>query len=679
MQIAYNPDGGIKKITLPDSSSIDYAYNGPLLTAVQRKNPSGTTQYQHTYNTYDLSGNLLEASLINNLGELTSRYTLKGQPREQKTPYYSESLEYDPMNNIISKSYQDTLGKETNQYGYDALRQMKEESGYFNHQYTSDSLYNRSSKDGAKYTLNSLNCILSDGDANYTYDACGNVTSYNKNNKAYSFAYDALDRLTTLKIDDTTYAYTYDEQNRCITRDVTSGETISEKILFIGQCDIGTTDQNGQIKNLRVTGKGKGAEIGAAIALELKGEVFAPIHDHQGSIIALIDSNGKARESYRYSAFGEEAIFDDSGSQITDTEIDNPWRFSSKRKEADFNLFGRRFYNPDLGRWLTPDPAGHEAGPNLYAYVSNSPLSHFDQFGFLEEGERGFSFASIRDSLRDGWNACRDFLSRGFESANEGVSSLGRGISAVGNEIPIPGVRDAVRWVGHVMENRTLSGFEFSHTINRSFSEASKGDPHSSGKVASVLFNGVLTTKEEARQMRDDLSLLFAMCEVNLAYNGTIGALGDLLECAFNKLGLTSSAVNVAVETLRSAINKVGGVGSGGTVKADAHSQGGIILNLALTYLTAEEKAMICVTTYGSGTLIKPEGLRSCVNYVSERDLIPLIGDPIGYAAAKMGLRPDVIFLKPIEKGWLEHGFNCETYKMAREENWKSFQKKYCQ
>lgn len=679
MQIIYNPDGGLKKVTLPDLSSIDYIYNGPLLTNVERKTPNGTTQYQHTYNAYDLSGNPLEASLINNLGELTSRYTLKGQPKEQKTDYYSESLTYDPMNNIISKSYQDTLGQESNKYAYDSLNQMKEESGHFSHQYTNDSLYNRSSKDGKKYTLNSLNSLLSDGEADYSYDACGNVTAYTKNNKSYSFKYDALDRLTTLKIDATTYAYTYDEQNRCITRQVTSGDTLSEKILFVGQCDIGTTDLNGKIKNLRVIGKGKGAEIGAAIAIELNGEVFAPLHDHQGNVIALIDSSGKPQESYRYSAFGEEAIFDASGTQITDSEIGNPWRFSSKRKEADFNLFGRRFYNPDLGRWLTPDPIGHEAGPNLYAYVSNSPLSHIDLFGFLEEEEKGISFASLREFCRDTWNSCRDFISRGFESAKEGVSTLGRGVSAIGHEIPFPEAREVVRMIGHAMENGTLRGFEFSYNLNRSGCYSLGRQSDTNNKVGHVLLNGMNNTLEAVFKVAEEESARFDNCNVHIGYNGTSGTLWDFAECIIHKLGVKNEAVDAAVTAIRKGIYDAGGVGNGGVVKIHNHSQAGLILDLALTFFTDDEKSMFYITTFGSAKLINPNGLESCINYVSKNEWVSWFADYPGYRAAQMGLRPDVIFLEPIEEGWVEHGINCKTYEEARDNDAKRFRKRYLQ
>jgi hypothetical protein len=49
--------------------------------------------------------------------------------------------------------------------------------------------------------------------------------------------------------------------------------------------------------------------------------------------------------------------------------------------------FGRRFYSPEFGRWLTPDPVGFADGMNLYAFVHNDPLTHFDEYGLLDFGQ----------------------------------------------------------------------------------------------------------------------------------------------------------------------------------------------------------------------------------------------------------------------------------------------------
>ena len=123
-------------------------------------------------------------------------------------------------------------------------------------------------------------------------------------------------------------------------------------------------------------GLGIKGDIGTAVAMEIRGTVYAPLHDFGGNVIALLSSDGQMAESYEIDAFGKEKI---SSPPI------NPWRFSSKRNEEGLVFFGLRFYDPSLGRWLTPDPTGFTDGSNLYAYVRNSPLNRLDLFGLASE------------------------------------------------------------------------------------------------------------------------------------------------------------------------------------------------------------------------------------------------------------------------------------------------------
>jgi RHS repeat-associated core domain len=126
----------------------------------------------------------------------------------------------------------------------------------------------------------------------------------------------------------------------------------------------------------------------------LNQKVFAPLHDLQGNLTALIPIDGSKPSFYRYSAFGEEKNY---GPTLS------PWRFSSKRSDAETKLvyYGRRFYMPYLGRWLTPDPAGFTDGMNLYGFVHNEPLLHFDVYGLWLEPRPPGSFDS--STILRGW------------------------------------------------------------------------------------------------------------------------------------------------------------------------------------------------------------------------------------------------------------------------------------
>ena len=48
---------------------------------------------------------------------------------------------------------------------------------------------------------------------------------------------------------------------------------------------------------------------------------------------------------------------------------------------AGSQLLGARYYDPTLGRFLSPDPIGHAGGLNLYGYCGNDPVNTVDPSG----------------------------------------------------------------------------------------------------------------------------------------------------------------------------------------------------------------------------------------------------------------------------------------------------------
>jgi RHS repeat-associated protein len=48
-------------------------------------------------------------------------------------------------------------------------------------------------------------------------------------------------------------------------------------------------------------------------------------------------------------------------------------------EETGLVYFGARWYDPEVGRWITPDPA--EDGENWYAFCNNNPLRYTDEEG----------------------------------------------------------------------------------------------------------------------------------------------------------------------------------------------------------------------------------------------------------------------------------------------------------
>jgi len=371
LKLHYSHDkaGRVQELTLPDNSKIGYKYSPTFLESIKRIK-GGEEIYRHKITSRDLSGHIQSCLLPQNAGTITYNYDkLNRRTKTIHDKFKEEALSFDPVGNLLELQ----TGDDHRSFRYDFLSQLIEEKGQTSHTYSYDSLYNRLSQDDRPYRVNSLHSVLSDSKRNFTYDHRGNRTSQDN----ISYKYDALDRLIKVRIGDKTITYTYDAFNRRLTK------SDGTNYLYALDNEIGTVNSDGQITELRLLGEGLGAEIGAAVTIELANTLYIPLHDRQGNVTTLLDTQGQVVDRYRYDAFGNETIHS--------RKTTNPWSFSSKRVDEETGLinFGRRYYDPTLGKWLTQDPLGLKAGPNLYAYVVNNPMTKIDLYGlFAVEFER---------------------------------------------------------------------------------------------------------------------------------------------------------------------------------------------------------------------------------------------------------------------------------------------------
>lgn len=377
----YDLTDRLKTITLSDGTGISYTYDAAHLKEVSRLDTSGNIQYTHKYTEHDLSGNNSEMKFANGTTQANHFDSLHRVKSSSMPTKIASDFDYDFAGNLKQKNHHDSIGTSKTHYTYDDLYQLTSENDETKtepkHTYEWDSLNNRLAKDANKYTVNTLNQLIDQTNCHYIYDDNGNLKSKQQGDNVTTYKYDPLDRLIEVDNKSSKTTYTYDAFNRRLSKTV-DNKTI--QYIYQGQNEIGAVQDN-KIIELRLLGTGKGAEIGAAVAIELNHTPYIPLHDIQGSVIALLNMSGNLVETYRYTAFGESE---------QESIVHNPWRFSSKRydPETGFIYFGRRYYDPETGRWVTPDPEGFVDGPNLYAYVHNNPLTHFDLYGLFDRVQR---------------------------------------------------------------------------------------------------------------------------------------------------------------------------------------------------------------------------------------------------------------------------------------------------
>lgn len=379
----YDDAGRCAKYTLPNGSSVQYIYDSLHLRTINRVDPNGDILYSHNYQRFDENGHVHEEELIHQLGTIHTEHDLLERPEKQSSPYLMQSASYGPTGLVTGSENSLFSHKE---YTYDPLSQLQHE-GEKTHCF--DSLGN-----SLDDQVNQFNQIIANAECKLFYDDSGNPIRQHFSDKAIAFSYDAFNRLTSIQeAGQKRVNYVYDPFSRLYAKEsyilkTTEAQRTKKYYLYDHEAEIGTYDEQKNLVDFKVLGLGIQGEIGATIALELLGETFAPLHDFNGNIIALISTDGYLREKTDVDAFGK---------NLAQTPSINPWRFNSKREEEHLIFFGKRFYDPQLGRWLNPDPVGSFDSPNLYLYARNTPLNRLDLFGlYSDEFYTEFSISQIR-------------------------------------------------------------------------------------------------------------------------------------------------------------------------------------------------------------------------------------------------------------------------------------------
>ena len=249
-----------------------------------------------------------------------------------------------------------------------------------------------------------------------TYDAMGNVQTRTwSTGKVQSFAWDAQGRLSSVYQTGGTPASwwaVYDGLGRRIytqvngafaTRSVYDPEVefleLGLQINGAQAWEIYGPDMSGSYGGMQELG-GLEAVIGT------DGVTRGIINDWWGNTVGYVAAPGGAmtRGPARFTGFGPEP-----GRGMSPMTATKPlhellgYRGLTLDPPGYFHM-GTRSYDPQSGRWLSPDPMGHAGSLSLYDYCDNDPLNVFDPDGRFGKG------------IHDGWNG-----TSGANSPNSGA------------------------------------------------------------------------------------------------------------------------------------------------------------------------------------------------------------------------------------------------------------------
>ena len=126
---------------------------------------------------------------------------------------------------------------------------------------------------------------------------------------------------------------------------------------------------------------------GKVVAVNYNGNYYYYLRNAQSDIVKLIDKTGATVVEYTYDSWGK--LLSTSGSLASTLGKNNPFRYRGYvyDEETGFYYLQSRYYNPEVGRFISSDvllSTGQGVlGHNAYAYCGNNPASRIDTEGDL--------------------------------------------------------------------------------------------------------------------------------------------------------------------------------------------------------------------------------------------------------------------------------------------------------
>jgi RHS repeat-associated protein len=361
-QFEYEPNKALKKVSYPNGASLAYSYDDAgQLTKVVNKKAGDAVLSQFDY-TYDADGN--------RSSETEQQHGLTTAPASVTTSY-----QYDALNQLTG--FDETVAGETKytRYRYDGAHNREHE------EVRKNSLTGEVVKE-VSYLYGRSNQLLSETDqlsqktTSYQYDKNGSLIAKSDGVTTTNYAYDSKGQLTEAKKDETTLGrYDYDY------RGMRSRHLLSERgdIDYYYDGDRLIDEKSGGARLAHYRG------LSEQLSLEEGGGSEQYFHYKAlGTTTNLTSAAGEGAKAYRSSPWGE--ILAQEGSSVnrqvfTGQEID---------ERTGMVYFGARYYNPEKGRFPSPDslflrePERCFERPEecqLYSYVVNNPVRWVDRDG----------------------------------------------------------------------------------------------------------------------------------------------------------------------------------------------------------------------------------------------------------------------------------------------------------
>jgi RHS repeat-associated protein len=166
--------------------------------------------------------------------------------------------------------------------------------------------------------------------------------------------------------------------------------------------------------------------------------------NHLGAPEAVTQADAKVVWRAWYSPFGQAKVQADTNAQNQAQAFALNLRLPGQYADTETGLHynRQRYYDPDLGQYISPDPLGNPDGPNAYAYAAHNPLRYVDPDGLTLFAFDGTDNSNEESELKKLGGSITNV--ERFRLAYDGKTRYVGGVGAIHFEKP-----DAVDRVGN--------------------------------------------------------------------------------------------------------------------------------------------------------------------------------------------------------------------------------------
>lgn len=293
---------------------------------------------------------------------------------------YEAEYEYDNVGNISKM----TINGEVRDYRYDSMNRIVEVKidGVITEAYSYDALGNRlSDVSGSEYIYDDNMRLISHGDVSWEYNENGHAIARRTSDTTLIFRPDWAGRLGEVELENgDVYTYYYETRDMRLEKRL-NGDVVSSYI-YTPYIDVefkGGTTESEYIKNPN-TGETR-------IFLDEADSIYFVHYDGAMRPVLITDGDGIIAWKAMYSTFGKATV--DPTSIITYN-----WRLPGQYfdQETGLHYNQHRYYDPEIGRYIQPDPMMYKTNPDPlflfrarpYVYARNNPLTNFDVTGLCD-------------------------------------------------------------------------------------------------------------------------------------------------------------------------------------------------------------------------------------------------------------------------------------------------------